>query len=337
MLTVWARIIGVVVVVASAMWARASDRPPSPEQLLETIRDLDSVCFSGTTVRGTELTDQWREIGSHKIPATFELSLLPRVICIRRLATEIPPLPPPERPDAAGGGRTQFLREYALFDAAGSAQLLTYVSEAKVGAAPETIKEDQLTWILEYYIPHDPSLDMSRDRLLWCMGRGFGSAITKIESIRVEEDSRLRCVAIGLGVGQIDGTWELLIDPNAGYLVRNAKFRRDGHKEIETEISTTGIRKSHDRWIAESGMWTDTYGSAPPTTMPATFESVEASSDQALIDDIQRRMRGPFVGSTLVRDARQPNGFSKQMRRGNTYIPGGTVHPSTRPSTQETR
>lgn len=68
------------------------------------------------------------------------------------------------------------------------------------------------------------------------MGRGFSDLLDQVVSTETMENGLLKVNATGSFFSPNPGEWEIQVDPQSDYLVREATFTRDGSEDKSTMI-----------------------------------------------------------------------------------------------------
>jgi len=136
------------------------------------------------------------------------------------------------------------------------------------------------------------------NRPLLCLGRGYSQYIPDIKKVIKQRDGRLKIDAEGVDIGFRPGAvWELVIDPDAAYMVRSA--RMVDNKERSMSISNSGLKQYDARCVPEKAECKGTF-------MDGSFEIQSASSevDFELLKRAKAAMRPPYPIYTEVFDER---------------------------------
>ena len=154
-------------------------------------------------------------------------------------------------------------------------------------------------------------------RPLLCLGRGYSRYITDVKEVSREENGRLKVTADGLQVGYRPGAkWDLLIDPDAGYMVRSAKMVDDRKRTMT--IVNSGLKRYGPRCVPEKAECKGTF-------IDAVFEIESASpeADAAFLKRAKAAMRPPYLIHTDVSDQRVTPELRIQYGAGQTSPQGG--------------
>jgi hypothetical protein len=129
--------------------------------------------------------------------------------------------------------------------------------------------------------PVGPAFDLLIGRCLWPLGRGLSSRIDRVHSVKQEADGLLRVQA-----GEIGNRWELVVDPQNDYLVREAKAFRAGDAQPVYVIETAGVLSGGGRSVAHTARWIE--GRGEPVSIAVT--SVSAKADEELVQRTENRL-----------------------------------------------
>ena len=135
---------------------------------------------------------------------------------------------------------------------------------------------------------------------LWAMGRGYSAFINRISSIKRLDDGRLAVKAEGKN--EFPHRWALVIDPQAGYLVRNSKFLGSDGDAPHFEIRTFGTK-----WIGSVSiperykLLQDTgHGEAANEKLGGAFTKAAASADVDFLKEMKLILTSPHPVPTVV-------------------------------------
>jgi hypothetical protein len=83
-----------------------------------------------------------------------------------------------------------------------------------------------------------------RGAICWSMGRFYARFITTVSSVRSLNDGQLAVSALGKDGSDSPGRWELIIDPAASWMVREARFYAQPKPDkVSFEMVRTGTEK----------------------------------------------------------------------------------------------
>lgn len=86
------------------------------------------------------------------------------------------------------------------------------------------------------------------------MGRGFSRYLGTIKSTKSLSSGLLKVTSQGSYGGGFQGTWELTLDPNSDWLVREAVFTPNGADKPITEVTTSGVVEKDRIKLAKDGV-----------------------------------------------------------------------------------
>jgi hypothetical protein len=237
----------------------------SAEELLEALREVDAKYLNGFTARGTRVEPV--PTGPDKLVAWTVTMGSGRLVVDQRDVED------DDHPKVAG----QF--EY-----------VNYIGPERMGS----IHGNRL-WVdgklmdvkpMATFEPVGSTYDLLVGRFLWPLGRGFASQIDRITSVTTMADGLLKATAEG-DRGAMKCRWELVIDPEADYLVRDAKaFRRD-EKQPSYVVKTAGVLTGGGRSVAHTARWIEGEGGLPASI---AVTNVFARADDELIERTEQRL-----------------------------------------------
>jgi hypothetical protein len=137
---------------------------------------------------------------------------------------------------------------------------------------------------------------------LWSVGRGFSQFIDEITGVEELANGKIRVVAKGRQSDVYYGRWELVIDTEAAWMVRHAKFfHKDYPDVIDCESVNSGLI-----WNGSLAMPTKTainYGGPidqESDTLKVEFAGISSGPDEKLIERLQSGTKPPFDDDTTV-------------------------------------
>ena len=107
----------------------------------------------------------------------------------------------------------------------------------KAGGVIEKISYVQL----QRYRPGDADNLYEISHILMALGGGFSEHLERITETKALRSGSLQVVAQGSYGPTLRGTWKLVVDPEADYLVQNASFVKDGTSEPLLTFESSGI------------------------------------------------------------------------------------------------
>ena len=126
--------------------------------------------------------------------------------------------------DADGNRTIGLLSKVAtLFDGTKSAQMRT---ETVFLISPSNeVKPDTQRHLIYLCTPDGPELALSVKKAVWSAGRGYSRYLHEITQISKLKNGWTSVSAKGFESPSVLGKWELKIDPNASFIVREARLR----------------------------------------------------------------------------------------------------------------
>jgi len=147
--------------------------------------------------------------------------------------------------------------------------------------------------------PDAPTYMLPIKRTLWCLGRGYSKHITMIRDVKKQEDGRLVVAADGLDMAFRPGAgWELVIDPNAEYMVRSAALV--DNRDRRFSFTNSGLVRRGKHCVP-------TKGQSKGSFIGASFEFLSASfdADVEFVKRAKATMQPPYLIHTDVTDQRR--------------------------------
>ncbi len=140
-------------------------------------------------------------------------------------------------------------------------------------------------------------------------GRGFSRLVDEItEAVTSRENPKLLdCKAVGR---YPDGTrclWQLVIEPDAAYLVRKAKCVREDNGFVLADLENFGTKWLEKGPVPERARYIFApkyYGTSPESAFEITYTAWDSKTDEDLIDRNRRLLRSPYPPGTTVLDYR---------------------------------
>jgi hypothetical protein len=160
------------------------------------------------------------------------------------------------------------------------------------------------------YNPEDLQSRFQMEEIIWGTGYGFASNLEKVLDQRVEADGLLYLRAKGTYKGQGVGIWEMIIDPQNGFIVRSAQFTYDGQRLPSMSCRTNGL-KAHDGVAsAETGVLELAIEGSKPRETKLYLHKYEPRTDGELIsrirEDLKHTMSDPKAELLDYRGATGP-------------------------------
>ncbi len=231
---------------------------PTPDEVLAKLRAIDEKCQTdGFTASGT-LVD------SSKRMMNWTVTMGKGNLVIREAAV-----------DEAATGRIS----HTLFK---NDERMGSIQQSQMWVKGKLSKSKAF----KSFEPVGKTYDLLIGRILWPLGRGFTSRISEITKVTPEPDGTLFVEAKegdGLSI-----RWELIVDPEADFVVRQAKgFRRD---EVDPEyiVDAVGLFATNDRSTNHTSRWVEgTNGQ----TVSFAVHDVSSKPDVKLMFDVEKTLR----------------------------------------------
>ena len=164
--------------------------------------------------------------------------------------------------------------------------------------------------------PDAPTYMLPIKRTLWCLGRGYSKYIIKIRNVSRQEDGRLKVAADGLNMSLRPGAkWELVIQPDAEYMVRSAKM---DYRNRRSSFTNSGLKRHGPHCVPEKGECKGGFISASFEFQSASFEA-----DVEFLRRAKATMQPPYLIHTDVSDQRKTPELMIQYDAGKTSPQGG--------------
>jgi len=152
---------------------------------------------------------------------------------------------------------------------------------------------------LDVVDPDAPTYMLQIKQTLWCLGRGYSKHITKIRDVSRQKDGRLTVAAAGLDMALRPGAkWELVIDPDAEYMVRSATLVDSRNRR--SSFTNSGLKRHGTHCVPAKG---ECKGALISTSFEFQFASFEA--DVEFLRRAKATMQPPYLIHTDVYDQRR--------------------------------
>ena len=164
---------------------------------------------------------------------------------------------------------------------------------------PENTAGPATAGSLDVVDPDAPTYMLPIRRTLWCLGRGYSRHVTRIRDVSRQEDGRLTVAADGLDMALRPGAkWELVIDPNAEYLVRSATLVDNRNRR--SSFTNSGLKRHGPHCVPEKGECKGAFISTSFEFLSASFEA-----DVEFLRRAKATMQPPYLIHTDVHDQRR--------------------------------
>ncbi|MBN2456450.1 MAG: hypothetical protein JXB29_07965 [Sedimentisphaerales bacterium] len=132
-------------------------------------------------------------------------------------------------------------------------------------------------------------------------GRGFSRHLGNVASVKSLTSGLMKVTSKGSCGPSWQGTWELTVDPNADYLVREAIFTTEGqHKPIKT-ITSSGVVEKDGIRLAKYG----TYRSSSGFELSVEVTDIsKVVGENELYEEVLSHLNSPLPPGSQVMDRR---------------------------------
>jgi len=315
---------GVLLIAAQGLSARADAM--RGDELLKNLRDFDSAFTAALTLEGTEIFPRSPYLpGVPPVPMKWKLTMHGERCAV---TFEAAGLPKPEyvkekrrwvRHDSHGNTRVSIVTGRTVcfcpkFTSDVVTETLFRVSPANQAEVVRTSRTVNL------YAPDAATLIVARDKALWTTGRGFSRYLRGIQSIEQRPDGLLGVKAVGFhGPEKTHGTWELVVDPNAAYLVREARYQHDQRDSPSHVIENTGLRWIGSCCLPERGSWTRPHLKGNKNMVQC--QSARLEEDRELLTQAEKLVQGPHPAGTTIIDYRMAPPFVQELKTAQSPVP----------------
>ncbi len=287
-----------------------------PDALFEKLKALDAVYASGLSVTGTNIkAARPMEEGIPEFKMRWRLTLAGKRKALVLEASEIPVLP--VRSD--GNERTAFWIKNTIFfgtDLSGSSRV-SGVFKPNAGKQPILTNRDR---IITLFPPDSPALNRYFRQIMRTLGRGFTDWAVAVSEAHEGDDGLIAATIESHEWGQ--GRWDVIVDQEAAYMVREAKFFRSGETEPLFVVSNSGsVQTDEGGFVPAEGRWSDRTSHGIVAEIPYTFDSARLTTDDELLETAARRMKiGEFDDLHVLL-----NDYRLKPQAAFEKFPGGEV------------
>ncbi|HUT30133.1 MAG TPA: hypothetical protein VMX13_10105 [Sedimentisphaerales bacterium] len=161
------------------------------------------------------------------------------------------------------------------------------------------------------------TLELVKWKKMSILGRGFARYIDELTSVADLADGTQQFVGSGTFL-TFKGSWEIIVDPAAAYMVRRAVFSAERSGNPVVEVSTSGTKWFGDRCIPENSLWIQYDTPDEKVEIPVSCQSITGEPNLTLLTQAEEEVFGPYRGPTVVLDHRGIRNV-KRLKPGDTY------------------
>ena len=133
------------------------------------------------------------------------------------------------------------------------------------------------------------------------VGRGFSKHLKTVTSIKSLSSGLMKVISHGSHGSGLKGNWELILDPNSDWLVREATLTTDGHKKPKIVISSSGVIVKDELKMAKYG--TFRYSNLLELSVEVTDISKVVGTN-TLNEEVLSRLNSPMPPGSVIMDMR---------------------------------
>jgi hypothetical protein len=280
--------------------------------LLKELQQHDAALAAGFTASGTIVGPNQPILSPTTMTRTWRLTLDAErcALLMEVTAHEEPTFRPPLRPggvDAKGWLYEPLRMTWWAYWGKEFCGLHDEDTLFKVSPADEVVElsKAQSTTL---FPPDDRGLGLFRGAICWSMGRFYAKFITTVSSVRKLENGQLAISALGNDGSDRPGRWELIIDPAASWMVREARFYTPLEPEqLDFEMTSTGTEKVGEMHLPKTVRVQLFAGDALGTPIyTLTFNPHLERFDEPLYARAQAAMQLPASETHQIFDHRNP-------------------------------
>ena len=174
----------------------------------------------------------------------------------------------------------------------------------KAGGVIEKISYVQL----QRYRPGDADNLYEISHIFMALGGGFSEHLERITETKALRSGSLHVVAQGSYGPTLRGTWKLVVDPEADYLVQNASFVKDGTSEPLLTFESSGIfRAAGVPALARRGVMRRRLRADFVYEISVELQSYVPGPDPRLLDEARKRVTSALPdGAEIIDLSSQP-------------------------------
>jgi hypothetical protein len=140
------------------------------------------------------------------------------------------------------------------------------------------------------------------DQFQSAIGRGFSKNLKNITAVESLSSGLVKVTAQEPGSQKVPGgIWEITIDPNNDYFVREAIFKQEGFSKPTIVVTSSGIIEKDDMKASKYGTYR--YASLPEVSIEVTDISKVAGPNK-LYEEVFLQMNSPLPPGTSIVDLR---------------------------------
>jgi hypothetical protein len=151
--------------------------------------------------------------------------------------------------------------------------------------------------------PDSSVLALSRLRILFSMGRGFGEYIDEVTINRTISGGLIEVIARGRTSANDKGIWRLTVDPKRNYIVRAASFTSSRSAEPWLVMTNDGTRRNGDCYYPETATW-QTYPTELFPRYEFTMTAASFDKDAQVLARAEKAISPPYPAKTTLEDYR---------------------------------
>ena len=164
------------------------------------------------------------------------------------------------------------------------------------------IREVQGSSSFDLYRPSDTQRYLQFWTPVWTTGRGFVNSLSRITETSRTDEGLISLRASGFLNPRTQGAWQMVVDPQAGYLVRSATFTPSGHSNPSFVCTTSGTKWFDACSVAERGTISRAYDLAQQMVTTTQIERYTPEPAMNLLEECRRILHGPFPRGAKVYD-----------------------------------
>lgn len=300
----------------------------TPEEVLANLRAFDSLYEDNFSAEGTGTLVPFLVNAGAEVPTKWRITAVDGHWVVEETMTEYLPSPDVVKrrlEQEAGKTRprqviiglprrrvTFFGPDIAAKSESGS--MCSLEADGSTRVIPESTWHD-----VSLYRPDSVVPVLPLRQVRWSLGRGHSQHIETITSVVEQDDGSLRCEGT-YAFRHSSGTYRLVIDPAAGYMVRSADYFSEELKEPAYHVITMGTKWSKGICVPESAAWSDVFQRRKGHTQ-VTFgcRTFKPEPDMELVASAERTIFGPYDTQTSVRDNRMTPMASYFLKAGESF------------------